>query len=144
MRTNLMQKLIWTAAAACLAAIFTASPAMAGDDDRVRLRCSADGTQDISMDAKFEARNGRAKFDASFEAQPGLGFSAGQQLDVVVGGTLVGQMTLSDIGDIVGDLDFDTNVEANDNDVPLPGDFPAVGVGTSVVVGPLGCALQNN
>ena len=129
--------------AAALLIASAAVPAVAGDNDQVRLRCDADGTQDISMDAKFESRNGRIKFDASFEARPGLGFGAGQTLDVKVGGVSVGQMTLVNIGDVIGDLNFDTTAQANDDDVPLPGGFPSgVRGGTSVMVGPLGCALQ--
>jgi len=118
--------------------------ASAGSDDRVRLRCDAEGVQDISMDAKFESRNGRIKFDASFEAQPGVGYSAGQTLDVKVGGVSVGRMTLFSIGDIVGDLNFDTTAQANDDDLLLPSGFPSVGEATSVMVGPLGCALQDD
>ena len=143
MRNTLRFKPSLLMAAAALLLAGTA-PASAGGNDRIRLRCDADGTQDISMDAKFESRRGRIKFDASFEAAPGLGFSAGQSLDVIVGGTFVGRMLLADIGDIVGDLDFDTTAQADDDDLPLPGDFPALEEGTSVIVGPLGCALRDN
>ena len=118
--------------------------AFGGGHDRIRLRCDAEGVQDTSMDAKFESRDGRAKFDASFEARPGGAFSAGQVLDVKVGGVTVGQMTLFSIGDIVGDLNFDTTAQAADDDLLLPGGFPSVDQGTSVMVGPLGCALQDD
>ena len=124
--------------------ILCGATAFAGGQDRIRLRCDAQGVQDISMDAKFESRNGRAKFDASFEARPGGAYSAGQVLDVKVGGISIGQMTLVSIGDIVGDLNFDTTAQADDDDLLLPGGFPAVDVATSVMVGPLGCALQDD
>lgn len=122
-----------------------ALPAFAGGGDRTRLRCNAQGVQDISMDAKYEARGNRVKFDASFEAMPGLGFNAGDVLDVTVGGIVVGQMTLASIGDIVGDLNLDTTAQPDDDDLPLPGEFPSnVAGGTSITVGPLGCALQQD
>lgn len=108
----------------------------------VRLACAAAGAQDFSADARFEDRRGRRKFDASFEAAPNLGFLPGQRLAVAVGGVAVGQMTLTRDpvnGDIVGDLEFDTRP---DERVPFPANFPAVGAGTSVVIGPLGCALN--
>ena len=120
-------------------------PIFAGGGDRTRLRCSAEGIQDISMDAKYEARGNRVKFDTSFEALPGLGFNAGDSLEVAIGGISLGQMRLVSIGDIVGDLNFDTTAQANDDDMPLPGQFPSnVASGTSVTVGPLGCALQQD
>jgi hypothetical protein len=99
------------------------------------------------MDAKFESRRGRRKFDSSFEAAPGLGFAAGGTLDVVVDGVLVGQMELFQAlnGDVEGDLNFDTTAQADDDDLPFPPDFPSVDVGTSVVVGgTLGCTLQRD
>ena len=142
MSKNFLVKFLSLAAAATF--VFAGADQAFAGGDRIRLRCNAEGSQDISMDAKFEQRGNRLKFDASFEARAGLGFNAGQALTVIVGGVDVGQMILSDIGDIVGDLDFDTNIERNDNDVPPPGNFPEVGAGTSVVVGPLGCALQND
>jgi len=112
-------------------------------DDRVRLRCSSRGAGDFSMDAKFETRRGRTKFDTSFEAAPGIGFFAGDRLTVMVGGQTVGEITLVEKlnGDLDGDLDFDTTAQSDDDDLPLPSDFPDVGIGTSVVVGPLGCDL---
>ncbi len=115
-----------------------------GGGDRIRLECKAEGAVDISMDGKFESRRGRLKFDTSFEAAPGLGFDDGDLLDVTVAGTLVGQMELFQAlnGDVEGDLNFDTTAQPDDDDLPFPPNFPAVGVGTSVVVGPLGCTLQ--
>ena len=107
------------------------------------LRCGARGAGDFSIDVKFSNRRGRTKFDTSFEAAPGLGFLASDVLDVLVGGQRVGQITLAERlnGDVEGDLNFDTTAQANDDDLPLPFDFPQVGSGTGVVVGPLGCDL---
>lgn len=130
-----------------MAATATAPAAMAkrgsgGGDDRLRLQCDADGARDFSMDARYESRRGRAKFDASFEAAANAGFRAGQTLIVAVGGVNVGSMTLTRDpfnGDIVGDLEFDTQPDENN---PFPNNFPSVGAGTSVTVGSLGCALD--
>lgn len=131
-------------AAAALAPAFAASGSSgkSAAQNSVRLACAAAGAQDFSADARFEDRRGRRKFDASFEAAPNLGFLPGQRLAVAVGGVTVGQMTLARDpvnGDVVGDLDFDTRP---DERAPFPANFPAVGAGTSVVIGPLGCALN--
>ena len=118
-----------------------AAPASA-QSTGVRLACSAAGAQDFSMDARYEDRRGRRKFDASFEAAPNLGFVAGQRIDVSVGGVKVGQMILARDpanGDIAGDLEFDTR---RDEGNPFPANFPNVTRGTSIVVGSLGCALN--
>ena len=111
------------------------------DEDRVRLQCSALGVNDTSMDARYEERRSNTKFDASFEAAPAAGFVAGEELDVKVGGVLVGSITLISLpgGDVGGDLGFDTRVDDND---PFPGNFPKIIKGTSVMVGNLGCALN--
>lgn len=108
---------------------------------QVRLQCSADGVGDVSIAARYEARRGRSKFDASFEAPANAGFIAGQQLAVFVGGVNVGPMTLASdpfSGDIVGDLEFDTRADDNN---PFPANFPTVAAGVSVTVSNLGCAL---
>jgi hypothetical protein len=42
-------------------------------------------------------------------------------------------------GDIIGDLEFDTQSDENN---PFPANFPSVGSSTSVTVGSLGCALN--
>lgn len=113
-----------------------------GGATATRLQCSAAGARDFSMDARYESRRGRNKFDASFEAAPGVGFNVGQRLTVSVGGVNVGSMTLlrdPANGDIVGDLEFDTRRDENN---PFPANFPAVSAGVSVTVGSLGCALR--
>jgi len=137
-----MLKIIPTTVAILLS---VSSVALAGGD-RTRLRCDADGAGDITMDARYEARGNRDKFDASFEALAGGNFAAGDILTVSVGGNDVGGMTLTVNplnGDIEGDLEFDSQVEPNDDSIPFPGNFPAVSDGTSVVVGPIGCALED-
>jgi hypothetical protein len=131
--------------AAAIAPAFAASGSSnrtAAAPGGVRLACAAAGAQDFSADARFEDRRGRRKFDASFEAAPNLGFLPGQRLSVAVGGVTVGQMTLARDpvnGDVIGDLEFDSRP---DERVPFPTNFPAVGSGTGVVIGPLGCALN--
>lgn len=111
-------------------------------DDRLRLRCDAEGVRDISMDGRYEERRNRAKFDASFEAAPGGNFSQGDVLPVMVAGIEVGSMELIRTvnGDLEGDLEFDTR---RDEGNPFPNNFPQTGEGTSVMVGPLGCDLDN-
>lgn len=119
--------------------LFVSQVVLAGDD-RVRLRCDAEGVNDTSMDARYEEQRGRKKFDASFEVPQGVGFVAGDVLEVKVGGVKVGEITLAEQpnGDLGGDLEFDTNDDGN----PFPAKFPDVGDGTSVMVGDLGCALD--
>lgn len=116
------------------------SPAFSGDD-RTRLKCDADGVGDTSMDARFETRSEREKFDASFEARAGGVFMAGDLLAVSVGSVPVGTIELVEVfGDVVGDLEFDSR---DDEGNPFPADFPEVNEGTSVVVGSLGCDLDD-
>ena len=118
------------------------------DDDRgrARLECESEGVGDIMMDARFRSRAGRARFDSSFEAPPRSGFEAGDVLDVLVAGVFVGRMELARTrgGDIEGDLKFHRGARRNDTGLPFPVDFPKIWEGTSVVVGPLGCALEDD
>jgi len=141
---NLMKKLA-SIMAASVAALMLCAPGVYAKSNtngaQVRLQCSADGVGDVSIAARYEARRGRTKFDASFEAPANAGFIAGQQLAVFVGGVNVGPMTLSSDpfnGDIVGDLEFDSRADENN---PFPSNFPAVAAGVSVTVSNLGCAL---
>lgn len=125
-------RIIAVVSAFCLAGLATPSQA---NDSRVRYRCSAEGAQDISMSAKFEARgSSRKKFSVEFEAAPGVGFSDGEKLGVRVDGTSIGSVTLESIrgGDVVGDLNYDSNPDEADAD-PFPANFPKnVGKGTKV------------
>ncbi len=130
------------AALAAISALTAISPANAQTASRLRLLCTADGATDHSISARFEQRGARKKFDASFEAAPNLGFSAGQFLTVRVAGVNVGSMRLirdAASRDIIGDLEFDTRV---DDGNPFPANFPAVRSGTNVRVGPLACSLR--
>jgi hypothetical protein len=118
--------------------------AKGGDDNnRLRLRCGADGTtSDISMDAKFETRGTRMTFDASFEAGRRAGLSVGDMLPVMVGTCDVGDIELVTVRrDLVGDIEFDNNIEAGDDSMDFPDCFPDVVAGTVVQVGGLECAL---
>lgn len=127
-------------AISAVAAAFSPQPAEAAT--RLRLQCTADGATDHSISARFEQRSARKKFDASFEAAPNLGFSAGQFLSVSVAGVTVGSMRLvrdAASGDIVGDLEFDTRVDEGN---PFPANFPIVTSGANVRVGPLACSLR--
>lgn len=114
--------------------------AMAGED-HVRLQYSALGVNDTSMDARYEVRRSNTKFDASFEAAQNAGFTAGEELDVKVGGVLVGTITLVSLlnGDVGGDKEFDTRA---DNNNPFPGNLPGITKGISAMIGNLGCALN--
>ncbi|MEZ5894077.1 MAG: hypothetical protein R3C58_13155 [Parvularculaceae bacterium] len=136
-----LKSVILPACAAVIALSGAAFAKGASDSDRLTLQCSANGARDFSMSARYETRRGRSKFDASFEAAPRVGFNAGQQLDVLVGGVRVGSMrlVLAIGGDLEGDLEFDTRADENN---PFPANFPAVAAGTSVTVGGLGCALN--
>ena len=117
-----------------------ATQAFAGGD---RLECGASGPVDTSMDARYENNGDREKLSISFEAAQGLGFVAGESLDVTVDGTSVGSMplTLSLEGDIVGDLNFDSGEnEPGAEDKPFP--VITVGAGDEVrITGVLGCTL---
>lgn len=48
-------------------------------------------------------------------------------------------------GDLGGDLDFDTNIDADapDTTVPFSANWPDANEGTVVMVGTLGCSLQD-
>lgn len=137
MKTNLSLILV----AAAFTGSMACGSAFAGND-RIRLECDSEGAGDISMDARSEERRGRAKFDASFEAAPRGDYIEGDMLAVRAGGIEVGSITLltQRNGDLGGDLEFDTRADEFN---PFPDDFPEVASGTSIVVGPLGCALDD-
>ncbi len=105
-------------AAIATAAMLAAGLAFAGAShasDRIRYECRANGATDISMAARYERRGttatARRKFTTEFEAAPGLGFTAGNRINVQVKGVLVGSAVLETIlgGDVVADLNFDTS-----------------------------------
>lgn len=142
------------AVAGALAAAGAASTASAEDvassADRSRFECRAVGADDISMKARYETRgSSRRKFTNEFEADPRAGFSEGQRLIVSVDGVNVARPRLEALvgGDLVFDVNFDTNPTEADAD-PFPANFPSgVGRGTDVRVlrGErvlLGCTLR--
>lgn len=136
-----MLKTIAAAGALAVLSISVALPAHARDD---RLECEAEGAGDISMDARYETRDGtRERFSTEFEAAPRGGFKAGQRMTVLVKKVEVGSVDLTKArdGDIVGDL----NLGRDGN--PIPKDFPKVRKDTKVVVQVdgktvLGCRLK--
>ena len=123
--------------------LFPVTNAFAGGG--TRLECKAFGPGDTKVDTRYEEKDGREKLSASFEAAPGGLFVAGNVLEVKVNGVFVGSMMLAQpgaIGDIVGDIDFD-----NEEDDPKAEDLPfppiVVGDGDVVMVGDLGCPLED-
>jgi hypothetical protein len=135
-------------ASATLFATALATTLPADASDRVRYRCRAKGAIDISLAAKFESRasRNRNKFSVEFEAGPGTGFVAGNQLTVAVVGVEVGSAILENVlGDAVFDLNFDTRPQLDSQ--AFPANWPTgVGAGTDVEVRNgeatvLGCTL---
>lgn len=127
-----------------MASFFPVTNAFAGDETRLRLECRAFGPGDTKVDARYGKRGTRERLRTGFEAAPGGLFEAGNVLDVTVNGLSVGSMILDQpggIGDIVGDLDFDSTANADDEDLPFPA--IAIGDGDVVMVGELGCALAD-
>ena len=151
-----MQRLAWNAAIfrsltlIAISAMPMATTTSAEASDRLIRECRAEGPGDISMQARFERRDGRRKFSVEFEAAPGGAFRAGQRIVFAVAGENVGARRLETVvgGDLVADLNFDTQAGPNDPDEdPFPADFPSVQRGTQVRVKAggevvLGCALR--
>lgn len=114
------------------------------DDDRTRLECRSDAvTEDASIRVRYEQRGDRQKFSFELEAAPGGSYVEGDVLQIFVDNELVDSMTLVDLGDIVGETDFDSTAQADDSDLLFPANFPAVGPGSIVEAGAqLACDLQ--
>ena len=131
-------------AAGIMGVLVFSTGTIAKDDDRTRFECWEPGPYDTSMDARFEVRDGREKFDVSFEAAPKGYYESGDILDVHVNYEKVGYMVLYYQGyDLQGDLEFDTQVEGKyDDSQPFPENFPEnVGKGTHISVGYLSCSF---
>jgi hypothetical protein len=116
---------------------------------RVELECDAEGPRDISMDADYEDRGNRQRFSVEFEASRRSEFSVRQRMTVLVDGVDVGEVRLQRDreGDVVGDLNLDTNAGRRAD--PFPKNFPAVDAGTRVRVlidgdRVLGCRLRRS
>jgi len=120
--------------------LFPVANALAGSG--TRLECKALGPVDTSMDARYEKKRNREKLSISFEAAPGGLFSAGNVLEVKLNDEFLGSMILvqpDGVGDVEGDLDFDTKADPDDEDLPFPS--IVVADGDAVMVGELGCEL---
>ena len=124
----------------CLASV----TAFAGGD-RTRLECRSDlALEDASAKARYEDERGRTKFSVEVEALSGGSFQAGDVFQIQVDGQMVGTITLEQAGiDVVGDVNFDTDLEPGDTELPFPANFPAVSRGSIVQVGAqFACDLQ--
>jgi len=119
--------------------------AKGGDDNRTRMECDGSAsTEDASISAKYEQRGNREKFSVQLEALPGGSFSPGDIVQIKVNGQTVGTAELVDLGDIVGELDFDSTAQTDDTDLPFPANFPGISAGAMVQAGTqLGCDLQS-
>ena len=123
-----------------IVSLFPVTSVFAGDDGRTRLECKVFGINvDTSLDARFEARDGRQKLSISFEAGLGSGISEGT-LPIEVG-TWMGNIDLGNVvNGVAGDLNFDTNVE---DDNPFPVGISSIGTGTDIIAGGLTCELED-
>ncbi len=116
------------------------------EHDGIRLRCGSTGVQQINLLSQYARyRNRGIVFRAQFEAENDNVFQSGDMLDVFLAGIPVGTMTLAqlDTGEVAGRIVLryapDANPQLNDVDLHRI----IVRQGSSVVVGPLGCALQS-
>lgn len=119
---------------------------VAREHDGLRLRCGSTGVQQISLHSQYARyRNRGIVFRATFEAESNHVFQSGDMLDVFLAGIPVGTMTLAqlDTGEVAGRivLRYRPDADPQLSDVDLH--RIAVRQGSSVVVGPLGCALQS-
>ena len=114
--------------------------------DSLRLRCGSTGMNEIGMRAHYiRYRERGIGFGATFGAESAGQFHAGDELDVLLAGIPVGAVTLErlDTGELVGRiaLRYQPDVDPSRTDVDL--ERIEVRRGSSVVVGPLGCALKS-
>ena len=140
---NLLNKIIFIATAISLIGSSSASFARG---DRTRLECTSHLVlEDASARARFEARDGRAKFNVEVEARPGGSFQAGDVLRVSIDGEIVGNLVLEQGAvDLITELEFDTDLEPGDTELPFPANFPPVSAGSVVQVGAqFACDLQD-
>jgi hypothetical protein len=137
---------------ALMAGVFTMSAGVgsaAAADDRLIRRCSAEGPRDISMEARYEVRQARRKFTVEMEAAPNGAFRRGQRIVFLVAGRAVGSDTLGRVvgGDLIGELNLDTQAGPGDDEDPFPRNFPTINSGTRVQIATngnvfLGCRLR--
>ncbi len=150
-----MKRSIWNSAllgslSLIAVAAIPAATTSAEASDRLIRECEAEGAGDISMQADFERRDRRRKFSVEFEAAPGGAFREGQRIAFIVAGENVGARRLETVvgGDLVADLNFDTQAGPNDPDEdPFPSNFPRIQRNTPVQIKAggeviLGCRLR--
>jgi hypothetical protein len=132
-----MNKFLRMTLAALVVAGLAAGAALAGDSLRLRAKLRAPAAfGDISGHAKYRARDdGRNRFTVEVE-----GMSPGDRFQVVVDDVVVGFVTIDSLG--IGELEFDTSLEAGDTEGPFPASFPRLDGGELVEIGPLSGTLQ--
>ncbi len=134
-------------------AVFYGDPSYSAES---RLFCDKSDNLDAKMSARYVHTPTRALFDVSFKAPNSMGLEAREVLEVRVDGYVVGYVTLSvrDGGIIGASLSFDSHansgysVDATISPFPAswPGSLPpqstGIGAGSRVMIGSLGCTLQ--
>lgn len=125
------------AVALMLGTLVASNPALAGGNE-VRLRAEFTAAAgDLSGKADFRNRGDRQRWSVEVE-----GLTPGDMFDVMVAGQNVGTITIDNLG--MGNQEFDTNFEAGDDPATqFPANFPGLGGGEFVQVGPLSGTLQD-
>ena len=102
------------------------------DENETELVALMSGTSDEKVEVEFEteSESGQTEMEFSVELR---GFAANVNLDVTVGGVVVGQVTT----DANGDAEMEFSNESEPDAVPFPSNFPQVAIGTEVQVGTL-------
>lgn len=102
------------------------------DDSETFLAAQSDGAVDVK--AKFKSRPDSGGVEREFEVEVDEA-AAGAQFNVLVGGVLVGQVTIGTGGDEPdeGKLAFNTTPD-EPHEQPFPADFPVVAAGTLVTI----------
>ena len=112
--------------------------------DRGRGRCASFGVYDAEMRARY-GRGGdpaQVRFRAGFEISAEGPLVEGDILSVRLAGVEIGDLMLTqnDAGTLSGSIEIHEEID-NEDDIRTLQDIP-VRRGTSVVIGPLGCALH--
>ena len=113
--------------------------------DGIRLRCGSTGMTDISLRSNYARfRNRGIAFGAIVEAEQAGLLESGDVLRVYLAGVPVGSVTMTQLDN--GELAGRISLRYKENDRPGQSDVDLsrilVRQGSSVVVGPLGCALS--
>jgi len=116
-----------------------------GGSDTLRVRCGSTGMTDISLRSNYaRSRNRGIAFGAIVEAESSGLLESGDVLRVYLAGVPVGRITMNqlDTGELAGRISLrylpDATPGRSDTDLSRI----IVRQGSSVVVGPLGCALS--